>query len=44
MSIKVILGEYDLPILIGRLGFFDKFVTSFHQANETVSLKKLPNS
>lgn len=41
IPIKVILGNYDFPILLGRLGFFDKFVISFDQANEKVSLKKV---
>lgn len=28
---KIILGDYDFPILLGREGFFDEFVISFHQ-------------
>ena len=26
LPVKVVLDEYDFPILLGRLGFFDKFV------------------
>jgi len=38
---KVILGNYDFPILLGRLGFFDRFVISFDQAQEKVLLKRV---
>lgn len=38
---KVILGEYDFPILLGRLGFFDKFVIRFDQDQEKVTLKRI---
>ena len=41
IPVKVILGNYDFPILIGRLGFFDKFVISFDQSQEKVSLKRV---
>jgi hypothetical protein len=41
IPIKVILGDYDFPILLGRAGFFDKFVISFNQAQEKVALKAL---
>lgn len=37
--VKVILGNYDFPILLGRAGFFDKFVISFNQSHEKVALK-----
>ena len=40
LPIKVILGQYDFPFLLGRIGFFDNFVISFDQSNEKVSLKK----
>lgn len=39
MPIKVILGEYDFPVLLGRVGFFEKFIISFNQVDEKVSLK-----
>lgn len=39
IPVKVILGDYDLPVLLGRAGFFDKFVVSFDQAKEKVLLK-----
>ena len=38
---KVILGQYDFPILLGRLGFFDKFVISFDQVQDKVMLKRV---
>lgn len=41
MPIKVILGDYDFPILLGRAGFFDKFIISFNQAKEKVLLKQV---
>jgi len=40
IPIKVILGKYDFPILLGRSGFFNKFVISFDQSKEKVSLKR----
>ena len=40
IHIKIILDEYDFPILLGRAGFFDKFVVIFDQKNERVMLKK----
>lgn len=41
IPIKVILGDYDFPVLLGRAGFFDKFIVSFDQGQEKVSLKKI---
>lgn len=41
IPVKVILGDYDFPILLGRAGFFDKFVISFDQNQEKVSLKRV---
>ena len=41
LPVKVILGDYDLPILLGRVGFFDKFVITFNQAQETIGLKRV---
>lgn len=43
IPVKVILGKYDFPVLIGRAGFFDKFVISFDEENEKVSLKRNSN-
>ena len=31
----------DMPIILGRKGFFDKFVISFHEAREKVTLKRV---
>lgn len=41
IPVKVILGNYDFPILLGRAGFFNKFIISFNQDKEKVSLKKV---
>ena len=41
IPIKVIYGNYDFPVLLGRAGFFDKFIISFDQSQEKVSLKKI---
>ena len=40
VPVKVILDDYDFPILLGRAGFFDKFVITFDQENERVMLKR----
>ncbi len=40
IPVKVILGDYDFPILLGRAGFFDEFIISFDQHKEKISLKK----
>lgn len=40
LPVKVILDNYDFPILLGRLGFFDNFVITFDQQEEKVLLKK----
>lgn len=41
IPVKVILDGYDFPVLLGRMGFFDKFMISFNQDKEKVSLKKI---
>ena len=41
IPVKVILGKFDFPVLIGRLGFFNRFVISFDQSREKVMLKKM---
>jgi hypothetical protein len=41
IPVKVILENYDFPILLGRAGFFDKFVIRFNQSMEKVSLKRV---
>ena len=41
IPVKVILGNFDFPILLGREGFFEEFVISFHQSQEKVTLKKI---
>ena len=44
IPVKVILENYDFPVLLGRSGFFDKFIISFDQKNERVLLKRIINS
>lgn len=41
IPVKVILDDFDFPILLGRLGFFDEFIISFNQKLERVTLKKV---
>lgn len=41
IPVKVILGKYDFPVLLGRAGFFDEFIISFDQTQEKVALKKI---
>ena len=38
---KVVLGKYEFPVILGRSGFFDKFIVTFDQKNEKVILKKI---
>jgi predicted aspartyl protease len=47
IPVKVILDRgvvEDLPILLGRVGFFDKFVITFNQREEKVIIKKNVNN
>ncbi len=39
IPVKVILGDYDFPPLIGRAVFFDKFDITFNQKDKKVILK-----
>jgi len=39
IPVQVILGEDKIPPLLGRTGFFDKFIVTFEQFNEKVKLK-----
>ena len=41
IPVKVILGDYDFPVLLGRAGFFDKFIICFDQSRQKVSLKRV---
>lgn len=36
-----ISGKIHYPVLLGRAGFFDKFVICFDQAREKISLKRI---
>lgn len=45
LPVKVIFtkdgdNEQELPILLGRAGFFDKFVITFNQSEERILLKR----
>jgi hypothetical protein len=40
IPVKVIIGQYDFPVLLGRAGFFDKFKIIFSQKEEKVTLKR----
>jgi hypothetical protein len=40
IPVKVIMGNYEFPVLLGRTGIFDKFTVTFDQAQEKVSLKR----
>ena len=40
MPVKVIIDDYDFPILLGRAGFFNRFVITFDQENERILLKR----
>ena len=44
IPIKVILDHYDFPVILGREGFFDKFVITFNQNKEKISLKYVNNN
>lgn len=41
IPVQVILNGTNIPILIGRAGFFDEFKIIFDQINERVLLKKV---
>ena len=41
MPVKVILDKYEFGVmLLGRRGFFDRFMIKFDETNEKVTLKK----
>lgn len=39
IPVKVIIDKYEFPVLLGRAGFFDRFIISFDQKNERIGLK-----
>ena len=41
IPVKVILSKDEFPILLGRAGFFDKFIITFNQREERILLKKV---
>lgn len=47
LPVKVILSnqdiESDIPILLGRAGFFDEFIVTFNQKEGRILLKKAVN-
>ncbi len=40
IPVKIILDNYEFPILLGREGFFDKFIVCFDESEEKVTLRK----
>jgi len=46
IPVKVILSNIDeeIPILLGRVGFFDKFIITFDQKEEKIILKRNVNN
>jgi len=44
LPIKVIMNDNDFPILLGRAGFFEKFVITFNQMEEKLILKRVPEN
>jgi hypothetical protein len=41
LPVRGVMGAYDLPPILGRHGFFDRFSITFDQAQERVSLKRV---
>lgn len=41
IPVNVILGDKDFPLLLGRAGFFEKFVITFDESKQRVKLKKI---
>ena len=41
LPVKVIFDDYNFPMLLGRAGFFDKFIITFNQQQEKVVLKRV---
>jgi predicted aspartyl protease len=40
IPVNVVLGDEELPLLLGRAGFFENFVITFDENNQRVQLKK----
>lgn len=40
LPVKIVIDEYNFPVLLGRNGFFDEFKIIFDQKKEKVSLKR----
>ncbi|HLC57572.1 MAG TPA: hypothetical protein VJH95_03300 [Candidatus Nanoarchaeia archaeon] len=42
IHVSIILSEeYNIPVILGREGFFNEFIISFNQSEEKVTLKKI---
>ena len=39
IPVKIVLDTYEFPVLLGRLGFFDRFIIIFDQQEERIVLK-----
>ena len=44
MPVKIILEEYNFPVLLGRHGFFDEFIITLDQGKQKIILKKVKNT
>lgn len=44
IPVKIILEEYNFPVLLGRHGFFDEFVITLNQSKQKIILKKVENA
>jgi len=40
MPVNVMLDEKEMPILLGRRGFFEQFVITFDEVNQRILLKR----
>ena len=41
VPVRIILGDEDIPVILGQEGFFDKFLITFNKSQNTFSLKKI---
>ena len=40
IPVQIALTNQELPILLGRKGFFDNFIITFHQSKQSIKLKR----
>ena len=41
IPVQIVLGNHQIPVLLGRTGFFDEFSILFEQSKEKILLKKI---